>query len=470
MIVDNKSTELQNHGGTGMENNIPSANEMSNMKVKSELRPMMRKLVDVLQKEGLASRKDCSDYRYQIKMGSKSQIMDLANKLSELYGDALENLQPNQPTQKENRAQMQKEGSGIKFKPQGNEKSEGDDTSYGGRINNVEQKVDDLAEMIANGIMNIKPNEVKDNNGDELKHFQFDTIKLMLEENKQVLLVGDAGSGKTYLGKQLASALNCENFHSLSLTSGMSESHITGRMNIEGTFLTPEFMHIVENGGLILLDEFDNGDTDVLVGLNSLLANGFISCPLRTGNEMAIRHEDCYIVCSANTWGNANSGNMYVRKQLDGATLDRFVCSKVEVGNDRRITHRIMGLSGDNCEVQEYPELEMLSALERQNVDLHVGKLMEIFDTIKQYTLKPNMQIRQMCSNRAYEQGAKLVRRGITPNQVLKLYLQNWTDDELKRIGVERDKTNEFFGVISYNINEKEFFNGVKDTQGENNE
>ena len=73
------------------------------------------------------------------------------------------------------------------------------------------------------------------------------------------------------------------------------------------------------------------------------------------------------------------------------------------------------------------------------------------------------MQIRQMCSNRAYEQGARLVRRGVTPNQVLKLYLQNWTDDELKRVGVERDKTQEFYGVVSYKINENQFYNGVND-------
>ena len=452
MIVDNKSTETRD---------LPKK-ELKDMKVKTELRPMMRKVVDFLQENGMENRKKCSDYRYQIKMGSKKDILSLAEELREKHGEVVrmattpkQPTQPTQPTQKQ-------EGSNITFKPQGNNNSEG-----GSRIENVEKKVDDLAEMIAKGMMNIKPNEVKDNNGDELRHFQFDTIKLMLEENKQVLLVGEAGNGKTYLGKQLASALNCENFHSLSLTSGMSESHITGRMNVQGDFLTPEFLHIVEHGGLILLDEFDNGDTDVLVGLNSLLANDFISCPLRTGNEMAIRHENCYIVCSANTWGNANSGNMYVRKQIDGATLDRFVCSKVEVGNDRRITYRIMGLSDEKCEVQEYPELEMLSALERQNVENHVEKLMLIFDTIKQYTLMPNMQLKdkQMCSNRAYEQGADLVRRGVTPNQVLKIYLQNWTDDELKRIGVERDRSNEFYGVISYNIDEEQFYNGVKNDE-----
>jgi len=453
MIVDSKSTKQQN---------FPTESDLGNMKVKTELRPTMRKLVDVLQNEGFANRRDCSNYRYQIKMGSKKQILALAEELKEKYGEQLKNMQPMQPTQPTQQPRQQ-EGSGLKFKHQENKNNGVNDNSYGGRIDSVEQKVDNLAEMIAKGLIKeIKPDSVK-NEGDELKHFQFDTIKMMLEENKQVLLVGDAGSGKTYLGEQLAKALDCKLFHALSLTSGMSESHITGRMNIKGTFLTPEFLHIVEHGGLILLDEFDNGDTDVLVGLNSLLANGFISCPLRTGNELAIRHDDCYIVCSANTWGNANSGNMYVRKQLDGATLDRFVCSKVEVGNDRRITTRIVGLPDDKCEINEYPELEMLTALERQNVDLHVEKLVTIFDTIKKYTLKPNMQIRQMCSNRAYEQGARLVRRGVTPNQVLKLYLQNWTDDELKRVGVERDKTQEFYGVVSYKINENQFYNGVND-------
>jgi MoxR-like ATPase len=461
MIVDNKSNKTNDfdkfYPPDGDDN---GENKLKSLKVKSELRPLMRKVVDILDENGMATRKQCSNYRYQIKMGSKNNIMSLAEELRIKYGDKLEKLLRNK-SQPSTQPKPKPDNSGLKFKAQENEAT--DSTSNDDRIGNLENKVDTIADMIAKGLIEgTTPEEVKTGDSEELRHWQFDTIKLMLEENKQVLLVGEAGNGKTYLGKQLATALDCKNFHSLSLTSGMSEAHLTGRMNIMGEFLAPEVLNIVENGGLLLLDEFDNGDSDVLTGLNSLLANGFISAPLRTGNELAIRHKDCYIVCSANTWANANSSSVYVRKQLDGATLDRFVCSKVELGVDRRITMRIMGLPDNKCEIQDYPKLEMLSALERQNVDLHVEKLVEVFDTIKKYTLKSNMQIRQMCSNRAYEQGARLVRRGITPMQVLKIYLQNWTDEELKRVGVERDRANEFYGVISYGVNEKKFFEGAQ--------
>ena len=81
---------------------------------------------------------------------------------------------------------------------------------------------------------------------------------------KNILMVGPAGSGKTFLGKQISEALDLD-YASQSCSAGISESVFTGRLlplGKNGTFeyVESDFVRIYENGGVFLLDEIDASD------------------------------------------------------------------------------------------------------------------------------------------------------------------------------------------------------------------
>ena len=432
--------------------NKPTTKLHKDMKVKTELRPEARKIINKLVNSGEMSRSRASDFRRQIKYGSKNTILNVMSSLEPKGQSQGNGAQGSQGTQG-NGAQSPQEKNGDKQEQ---------------RIDGLEQKVDNIAEMISQGMLSQQGNQQEQvSQSGEIRHWQFDRVKLLLDTNKLALCVGEAGTGKTHMAEQLSKELNCKQFHALSLTSGMSEAHLTGRMNVMGEFIDTEFLNIIENGGFLLLDEFDNGDPDVMNGLNSLLSNGFISVPLRKGNELALLHDDTYILCTANTWGGSNSagGSGYVRKQIDLATLNRFTCSKAYVGFDSHINNHVMGLPKDDS--IKYPKPSTLTKTDMLNIIPSIQEMQRIFTQVRKYIMCENMQLRQLCSQRAFIQGSLLVKQGWTPTEILKTYLLDWSDDELKRIGARRDKTQELYGIISIDVNLKRFWNGL---EGDDNE
>lgn len=151
---------------------------------------------------------------------------------------------------------------------------------------------------------------------------------------RNILLVGPAGCGKSYLAKLVADSLGLP-FGSISLTSGMSESHLLGRKLYnfsDGTseYEESEFVTLYENGGLFLADELDAGDPNLLLAINTALANGYLNIPNRTGNAKAIKHKDFVIIATANTFGRGATRIYSGRNQLDEATIDRFRIGTVD--------------------------------------------------------------------------------------------------------------------------------------------
>lgn len=429
------------------------------LRVKDEARPLLREAVREASITSGITGSRASQMRQEIRDGSKSDLSKLATELRDIYlpeHETPEGEPEKQPEKQPERA-PEREEKPADTTPQPTPQ----DTE---RVDSLEKKVDMLTEAILKGVKGAQPETPKTTDG-LIEHWATGRIFEMLSTNKQVLLVGGAGTGKTTLGRQLNAKLGHDEdrFYSISLSAGVSEAHLTGRMVMDGSFLDTQFLDIVENGGTILLDEFDNADPDVLVGLNSLLANNEISVPLRRGEESATRSEKCHIICSANTWGTANSGGgsggNFVRKELDSATLDRFTCSKWNLEVDRRIVNKIAGLEDD---FTSYPTMPTLTDEEMLNIGTHIFELRRLFDNLNAHQRVESKQLNRECTPRFMAQGSRLVRRGFRPVEVLKIYLQDWTNDELHSIGARRNTEFSKYGLTTIEIDYDEF----KDVKG----
>jgi cobaltochelatase CobS len=122
-----------------------------------------------------------------------------------------------------------------------------------------------------------------------------------------ILLIGPAGSGKTYLAAQVAECLGLP-FAFISCSAGMSEGQLLGRLIPTGEggkfeYLISEFVRCYENGGVFLFDEIDAADSNTLLVLTAALANGHMAVPNRPGNPIAKKHPDFVCIAAANTYG-----------------------------------------------------------------------------------------------------------------------------------------------------------------------
>ena len=168
-------------------------------------------------------------------------------------------------------------------------------------------------------------------------HSQFERLTKLVQARENVFIYGPTGSGKTFIAKQLADIVQLP-FYFLSCSQGMSEASLAGRLlpgkggNFE--YWESEFVKAYENGGIFLIDEIDAADANVLLIVNSALANNRFAIPGRRDKPYAERHPDFICIAAANTLGTG-SDRMYAgRSKLDVSTLDRFGIGKVFIDYD----------------------------------------------------------------------------------------------------------------------------------------
>lgn len=167
-------------------------------------------------------------------------------------------------------------------------------------------------------------------------HKKFDTILSFVYANEPVFLTGRAGTGKNYLCKQVAKALDLDFYFSNAVTQ---EYKITGFTDANGVYQESQFYKAFKNGGLFMLDEMDASIPEVLVILNAAIANRYFDFHAPIGYVEA--HEDFRVVAAGNTYGLGADFNYVGRNQLDAASLDRFAL--VEIDYDERIEEACAG-------------------------------------------------------------------------------------------------------------------------------
>jgi cobaltochelatase CobS len=153
-----------------------------------------------------------------------------------------------------------------------------------------------------------------------------------------ILLAGEASSGKTTACKNLAKALGLRWY----FNGAISMAHeMLGFIDAAGTYHRTPFRDAYEHGGVYTFDEMDRcGDPGALLAVNPHLAGSVGVFP----DAQIQKHPDCIIIGTANTWGDGADAQYSGATKLDAAFLSRFpnrivwnICEKTErliVGND----------------------------------------------------------------------------------------------------------------------------------------
>lgn len=171
-------------------------------------------------------------------------------------------------------------------------------------------------------------------------HPAFEKVLKLASRRKHVFLPGPAGCGKSHMARQVAEALGLA-FGMISLSGGVSESKLVGRSVPDITtgkehFKTTQFVEIFENGGVFLFDELDAADPNVLLIINSALANGELAVD-RADEPIAKMHRDFVCIAAANTMGRGADRQYVGRNELDESTLDRFRIGIVPMDYDAEL-------------------------------------------------------------------------------------------------------------------------------------
>ncbi len=172
-------------------------------------------------------------------------------------------------------------------------------------------------------------------------HPKLERILQLAVARKNVLLIGPAGCGKTFLAEQVARLLGLP-FGMASVSGGISEGQLTGRLLPVGdkgrfAYVISEFVKAYETGGVFLLDEIDAADPNIMLVINAALANGKMPVANRAERPYALRHPDFICMAAANTFGTGADRQYVGRNQLDESTLDRFRIGQVEMDYDPEV-------------------------------------------------------------------------------------------------------------------------------------
>ena len=182
------------------------------------------------------------------------------------------------------------------------------------------------------------------------EHVMYGKLLSLLALRQHVYLVGPAGTGKTESAQRAATALGMRwSYWAANPTA--TAAALLGYQDATGRYVSTPFRDMYENGGVFILDELDNSRDDLPTTLNGAMSGSYGAFP----DGLVKRHPDFVVVATGNTWGKGASRIYSGRRQLDGATLNRF--AKLAWDYDKALELRIAPVPEWTAFVQEIREL-----------------------------------------------------------------------------------------------------------------
>ncbi len=151
-------------------------------------------------------------------------------------------------------------------------------------------------------------------------HTSFETTYRVIAAGCSPFLVGPAGSGKSTILAQIASAMELP-FYPMSVNSLTSDYNIIGYNDANGKYVPTIFRQAYEHGGIFSFEEIDAGNPNVLTVINNAMSQNKYAFP----DKMVDKHPKFILCASGNTYGTGANLRYIGRNPLDAATLDRFV-------------------------------------------------------------------------------------------------------------------------------------------------
>jgi len=283
-------------------------------------------------------------------------------------------------------------------------------------IETFTKKTDDLQDKVDKKISTLQRpvkvyiNDVETKDVGGLKHKKFPLVLECLKHFKRVWLCGPSGTGKSYLVEQCAESLGFTakkgNYEYLKGSAGVTESHMTGRMTFDGTFIDGAVSRSFRNGNFLCLDEFDGFDANAGLVFNSVFDNqGILSTPNDKENPFVLKDDGFHVAVASNTWGDGNDFDFAGRGQLDLATLDRLQAVKVYIDYDKNIERALAG---------EFTDLADILWDLRRRVNEN--------------------SIRRTISSRLFLDGQTWRLAGKTNAKLLDIITTGWTREELDKV------------------------------------
>lgn len=159
------------------------------------------------------------------------------------------------------------------------------------------------------------------------------------------------------------------------------EFKFTGYQDGNGLYHDTNFYKAVKHGGLFFMDEMDSSASEVLVGLNACLANGYFDFP----NGTIQAHKDFRVISAGNTIGRGATDDYAGRQALDLSTLDRFLCIKIDYDKniDMAVAHGDEKLVDFAHAIRKACEQTEITILMSYRALSSISELLEDFDIIE---------------------------------------------------------------------------------------
>ena len=250
-------------------------------------------------------------------------------------------------------------------------------------------------------------------------HGSFSEVLEVVRCDIPCYIYGPAGSGKTTLAEQVATALGLQ-FGHVSLTLGVSETALLGRIVPQGdgwNYQASSFVECYRDGGVFLFDEIDGADENMLLIVNSALANGKLYIP--TANLTVKRHKDFRAIAAGNTRMTGGDAKYNGRGPKDRATVSRWQAGYIKLDRDEKLERAIVTATLGQATDGDELAVKLLS---------WAGSVRSVIESDK---LAQDLDMRYTINT------AVLLAGGRSWESCMRSFFGVWSEDETRRLSAD---------------------------------